>query len=259
MSYLSDRKQKRNKKLWYALAFVLLLSFLFFFRPIALFVTPVTYTLSSYLYLLTSFVEERKINLAGYFTSKRELESVIEELEKENDTLYNEIAFKNEQLATYLQDTGDTSPHRIEVQPHFTLLADLYDSFMINAGFASGLEKGMVVYAKGYEAIGVIEEVYADEAKVILISKYGNELEGVVGTSTLSLRLHGIGGGDFVIDAPKNVTVHEGQELFWREKKGMRVGSVALVEDTPQSIGKRIFVRGAFTPGVAERLYVDLP
>ena len=265
MTYLSDRRSKRNRFIYQLTGIVLLGCTVIFWVHIRLFLSPVMFSLSNGLFSIKITIADTYNSFHSWFSTKSTLENTINLLEAENNAMENEIAKKDALIASYdnVYKTNTTvTASTLEVFPLFSPLASLYGSFLISKGFSSEIVEGLIVYGSGYIPLGKVTKVGTHTSEVQLLSASGNELEGiVVGSSTdkVILRLTGMGGGDYSALLPKEVEIELGAVVMWKENPKMKLGTVVLIDNTPQAIAQKLLIRGTYSPTNAPQLYIDLP
>lgn len=110
--------------------------------------------------------------------------------------------------------------------------ATAYDTFIIDAGAASGIKVGDRVFASGGLALGEIVAVYATTARVSLYSSpgatYQASLVGRTGVP-VSLPLVGQGGGSFMAQVPAGTDVAVGEPVAFAGTAEALAGTVSAV------------------------------
>lgn len=111
----------------------------------------------------------------GYWRSLTVLQSENEQLKKENNELrranitFADLYAENKQLRELLDyKEAHRSQRLVPAKVIARNFGDLRDSFYIDAGRSKGLSRDMAVVHDGL--VGVIDEVYEDYAKVLLIT-----------------------------------------------------------------------------------------
>ena len=261
MTYLSDRQRKKAKliKIISFIVPVLLLSL--FWNPIKIFLTPPAFGTAAVLWNIKENIASSFAETKSYFTSRETFLKTIENLERENDQLLTEISILEEEIEVASLLIGTELPERGMIHivyPIFNSLTTIYDSLLISAGFGDGIEKGMTVYAAGYRPIGIVEEVGSSVSRVSLLSKGGNQIHGVIRNRDITLELTGIGGGDFISYLPKEKITEIGDTVFWKDNPGMELGQIVEIENEPQSISQKIYIKGSYEISGNTRLYVNI-
>jgi cell shape-determining protein MreC len=204
--------------------------------------------------------------IVSFFTSRSTYEKRIGDLELQVEHLENELAYTNELLHDTEQDTEEDNATTTvlsvgnKTQKLFPVVKDIttmYNSVVLSGGFDDDLEEGAVVYVRGYQAVGYIEKVHKSTSIMKLYSSSDQQVEGIIKDIDTSITLKGQGGGSFVIEAQKDVDLAPGQVVYLAGAHAMVLGTVVSVEDDPQDIFVRAYVRGAYNPNRANVFYVD--
>lgn len=120
-----------------------------------------------------------------------------------------------------------------------------YDTLVIDAGSAQGIELGDSVVYGGAGVIGRVAEIYGSSAKVKLHSSPKEESFVVMGKQALPARALGKGMGNFEALVPQGSPIVQGDEVTLQ---GMRLllGIVQVVEEKPDQPFSRILFRSPF-------------
>jgi len=162
---------------------------------------------------------DTRISLIGkdlyyYFTSRNTLEGYVTGLKNEVQNLQSANAelqvLKDENTKLKNQMSRSESASRILatilVKPNRTP----YDTIIVDAGSIEGVVAGSKVYANGNTLIGTVADVSNHTAHITLFSTPGQETDGVVVGSDITVTLTGRGGGAFEIDVPREVVLPVG-------------------------------------------------
>lgn len=268
MTYLSDRNKKKKQLIQRTVAACLLLLVIFLWRFIQGGVSSGAGYIEEGLFIFSQHVHSFDQGIATFFTSKKTYTDTITSLQNENDALKRELALREEtqmdttasgtiSMLSVKKETKDES-HHVQVYSLFSPLSTIYTTFLISKGFSDGVVTGDIVTTGDYSIIGKVDLVHQDTSRVALLSASGNEVEGIIGSST-SIRLVGIGGGDFSSELPKGVPVNVGDTIFFKENRAMKLGVVVSIDNEPQSVSQFLHIRGGYSITEAIRLYIDLP
>ncbi len=88
-----------------------------------------------------------------------------------------------------------------------------YDTLVLDVGEDTGVFTGARVMTDGGFVIGVISEVLPTRAVAQLYSSPGLTRDVAVGTARIPAVAHGVGGGNYRIELPKNTDIAEGDEV----------------------------------------------
>lgn len=119
-----------------------------------------------------------------------------------------------------------------------------YDILVIDAGSADGISSGDKVSLSEGGALGLVSEVYAREAKVLLYSSSGTETSAFLERGNVPVTLAGQGGGTFAFSLPRHVDVEPGDRVLLPGLSGELVAVVAEVELEPTDSEKRVLAGG---------------
>jgi len=110
----------------------------------------------------------------------------------------------------------------------------LYDTIVIDAGSRNGVSVGMLVYANSDMPVGVVARVGAVSSVVELLSSPGRHVEVVVGASgEIRASAEGLGGGNFVIRIPRDISISVGDPVSLPTLSGACIGYVSVVDAVP--------------------------
>ncbi len=105
-----------------------------------------------------------------------------------------------------------------------------YDSLLIDIGEDEGLVVGDEVFAERDYAIGSIVEVLKGTAVAKLYSAPDQKIDVLIGDSTIPVVAEGRGSGNFYIKVPKNISVHEGDQIIIPSMKNKVLGTAERVD-----------------------------
>ena len=88
-----------------------------------------------------------------------------------------------------------------------------YDTLIIDIGLDQNISIGDKVVVDGNVFIGYISEVYSNSSKVILYSSPGEKVVVLIGESNIGKEAVGAGGGNFSVNAPREIEVKEGDTI----------------------------------------------
>ncbi len=185
MSYLLDKKIKRNKILKYFI-FVVVLFFLIYFRA-GIFngLSYVSQFVFRPVLILGNGIGQKLSEAGSYFYSKKSLLS-------ENDSLklklseqearmsnYNSVLdenFKIKEILGRKNEKTDMILASILSKPN----QSPYDTLVIDLGLKDNITAGQKVFALGNIPIGRVAEVYFNSSKIVLFSSPGEKTEVVI-------------------------------------------------------------------------------
>lgn len=206
---------KKNRAIVGGIVFILLLGVIMFFSSRAINHTRIRGELITVpLWRLDTRVSLIGKDLYYYFTSRNALENYVTGLKNQVQNLESANAelqvLKDENTKLKNQMSRSENQQRvlatILVKPNRTP----YDTIIVDAGSAEGVVAGSKVYANGNTLIGTVADVSNHTAHITLFSTPGQETDGVVVGSDITVTLTGRGGGAFEIDVPREVVLPEG-------------------------------------------------
>jgi cell shape-determining protein MreC len=104
-----------------------------------------------------------------------------------------------------------------------------YDTFIIDIGAADGIEAGNIVFSE-MALVGIVEVAYKKTARVKLFSSPGMEIEVSVGGRRIPALAHGLGGGSFQMKLPYDISIKEGDAVFYPSLESPLIGVVKVVK-----------------------------
>lgn len=215
MSYLQDKKRKKQRNLRRFIFITLLALFIIFSASVSAFMMQGTHTILTPLLSMGNRVSQNITNIKTFFTSKNALQ-------KENETLKSELAGIEARLANYevLFNENEKIKEILLRKPgeRTMLLAGIlgnpnqspYDTLIIDAGEENNIKIGDNVFAYGDVPIGVVSEVASRTAKVKLYSTYGEKMSAVLAGSDTFIELVGRGRGNFEVILPRDFELVQG-------------------------------------------------
>lgn len=218
MSYLLDKKTKK-RKVNKILIFVVLIFIIIYFRTsIFSSLSFSSHSIFRPVITLGNNIGSNVKNMRSFFYSKKVLQRENEDLKlklKEGEATlanYNTILDENFKLKETLGRKVDTNPKILSAilsKPN----QSPYDVLIIDIGEDQGITAGSRVFALGNIPIGIVAEVYARSAKIVLYSTPGEKREVVIPGTDLFMQLVGRGGGNFEMILPRDFNVEKGTEV----------------------------------------------
>ncbi len=102
---------------------------------------------------------------------------------------------------------------------------------------------GEYLYAERDYAIGTIVEVLKSTAVVKLYSAPDQKIDVLLGDSTVSVVAEGRGSGNFYIKVPKNIAVHEGDQIVIPSMKNRVLGTAERVDSDEGDAYSHVYFR----------------
>lgn len=218
MSYLLDKKIKRNIYIRYIILIVFLIVFFIFRFSIFNSFSFISHFVFQPVLAIGNSVGEKISNTASYFYFKKTLHLENEDLKSKlveqeaRITNYNSILDENLKIKEIL---GRKSEKMNMVLGSILSKTNqsIYNTLIIDVGIKNNILVGQMVFALGNIPIGRIAEVYNDSAKVVLFSNPGEETEVVVSGHDVYMKLTGRGGGNFEMILPRDFVLEKGTQV----------------------------------------------
>jgi cell shape-determining protein MreC len=115
-----------------------------------------------------------------------------------------------------------------------------YDTLLVSLVPNTGVSVGDRVYASGI-LIGDVAELRQGGVLVSLFSTPGRTLDVRIGTPSAIVVMHGLGGGSFVFEIPKNVEIGEGDMILAGHGQEALIARVQYIVDEPEKTTVRVY------------------
>jgi|CXWL01.1.fsa_nt_gi cell shape-determining protein MreC len=151
-------------------------------------------------------------NVSYFFSDRIALSEQVRTLTEERDALF----YENESLRTQIAEYK-TLPFekgiiaRVNARPPTTP----YDVLLVDMGTADGVTVDSLVFAKGGVPVGVVADVSASSARVVLFSSSGRATDGWVGEDKYPVTFLGEGSGAFIAEVPREASIVEGDTTYF--------------------------------------------
>lgn len=211
-----------------------------FFVVVSLLVSFVfPHAVGKVLYSIFSPVWKAETETAAWFLEKVRFVESKASLIRENEAMKKELAL-HEVVALELTQIKDENSTLKELlgrpKKGTSLLASVlrrppispYDTLVIDVGSDYGIKVGDTVFAQGSLALGTIKEVFSDNAIVELFSSSDRETEVLVGVKGVPGKAVGLGGGNFKVELPVEVSAAVGDSV---RMPGINTTVVGVVGD----------------------------
>lgn len=257
MTYLSDkRKQNTRFKIVFGI-FIAAAALIFFWKYIVIGVSPVTLPVVQTYASSRDGVMGIPHAIVSYFTSRNVYEQKISTLELEIERLENVVAAQSRSDDDLSASTTLREASTIRAYPIVEDMTGLYDTVLISKGFVDGVTEGSKVYLRGRQVVGTITQVHKNTSLVSLYSASGSTVRGVIPELSLAFTLDGAGGGSFTVIMPKTLAPTEGMAVYLESDPTMILGTIVRIENDPQDIALRLYIRGVYNPSSSHTLYVE--
>jgi len=209
------------------IVFAVLISFIF------------PHVIGKVLYVVFSPVWKAETETAAWFLEKVQFVESKASLVRENEAMKKELAL-HEVVALELSQIREENSMLKELlgrpKKGTSLLASVlrrppispYDTLVIDVGSDYGIKIDDAVFAQGSLALGTIKEIFSDNAIVELFSSSNRETEVLVGVKGVPAKAIGLGGGNFKIELPVEVSAAVGDSV---RMPGINTTVVGIVGD----------------------------
>jgi len=254
MSYLLNKRLKRNNLIKYATLVVLLFIFIYFRDGIFHGLSYFSHTVFSPVLKIGNNVGEKFSNMGAYFYSKKSLllqnENLKLKLGEETAKISNcnSILDENIKMKEVLGRLPTGKAGKVEKSE--MILASIlskpdqspYDTIIIDAGIKEGITSGQRVFASGNIPIGVVSMAYPGSSKVILFSNPGETTNVVVSGHDVSMQLVGRGGGNFEAILPRDFVLEKGTEVTLPGITPYTVATVQTIISDPRDSFQKVLL-----------------
>ncbi len=237
MSYRYD-KQKKVRQRWYGIGILFFMLALFtplfgwifdvFERPLERAWNNSNQTMNGGKNLFQSWYAKTKL-----IEENQALQERITALEIDN--------IRTDYLAQQLEDIQELEEQGVENTAH--ILGTIgSDRLVIDGGTKQGIDVGDLVIAYDRVLLGEVTEVFDTTSRVELFSHTDRSLDGWVSSQEQLLVVTGYGGSRFVIEAPRELELEEGDVVYSQKYPDYMIGSVGHVEFDPRDPFKKIYL-----------------
>ncbi|MDP9249490.1 MAG: rod shape-determining protein MreC [bacterium] len=256
MSYLQDRKIKKEKYFKIAAATLLLLILFYFRAGVFRSVSFAGAVVFRPVLTLGSSAGGWFGNLGAYFSSKKSLSEENESLRQDllaRDAVranYDVLARENESLKKILWRLPEDNQKPILAAILLKPNRSPYDTLLIDQGEVAGVAAGDMVYAYGNIPIGRIASVTPYTSKVVLFSSSGETTEVAVPSLRKDAEEGGIfweatgrGGGNFEMILPRDFILEKGDAVVLPGLNPLTIAVAETVLSDPRSPWKSALLR----------------
>jgi cell shape-determining protein MreC len=245
MSYLLDRKLKRQKIFIYLSVFV-------FCAIVIYFRVPIFKTISNGMNNIFRPVLVLKENIFKNTALRKSFFQSKEDLLLENETLKTKITDLELQIAqtdlltkenNELKEVLNRKSSRNLVLANVLLHPSryFYDYMIIDIGEDFGIQEGERVFAFGNIPIGKVSQVFEKSSRVTLFSTSGENNQVFIKNTVFDLV--GRGGGNFEIILPKDFTLEKGDKATFTDLNTNIVAIVTKVISDPRDTFTKAILR----------------
>ena len=248
MSYLLDKKTKRNNFIKILLIVIVLFILIYFRASIFRALSSVSQTVFRPVLLLGNSVGNKFKGTSSFLYSKKSLYLQNENLKSELRELearisnYNSILDENIKIKEILCRKNEKV---------ILVLAGIlsrpnqspYDTLLIDAGTRQGITEGNLVFAHGNVPIGRVALVYPNSSKVILFSTPSEKTDVLISGKDIFMQLIGRGGGNFEMILLRDFSLERGTEVVLPGITPYVVGVVETIISDPRDSFQKVLLR----------------
>lgn len=234
MTYLKpdNRRNKKQRRFYYAVGICLVVLILLSVFTPHLF-SPIFQALDRPISNASAGIGEGLGNFFSFFRTKASLET-------ENAALNNELATDQGIAAErdFYQDEAAALLNMASSSPSGFIIAPIiskpgfspYDTFVVGVGAHDGVKAGQTVLTDKTTIIGRVVAAEGNSATVVLASSPGESESVLVGSTSIETMADGLGGGNFQIKLPRNVSVQVGDFVSLASSPQEMFGVIGSVE-----------------------------
>lgn len=238
-------KQKTKITIWLVSVF-LVFGILSMIWPNLL--TGFTHTIGKPLWKFKTNVAEKSIlaSITSYFKTKSTLNNKNLELKdilKESNYRLLEMELVKDENKRLRESLGMTNYFEKSVLSYVLSKPNKtpYDSLILDSGISEGVRVGDIVRFGESVVIGEIVGVEEKTSKARLFSTPGIQSEVVIGGS-LATTAVGYGGGNFLIELPRDIIVKEGMSVHLSNFPRTLLGFIEAIEKNSQDSFQKVFI-----------------
>jgi len=170
-----------------------------------------------------------------FFHSKADLVDENARLHKQNQDLeeklisFDLLASQNEELRKFLGVRSKLTGVAVPVTMHPS--QSPYDLLVLALSSENTVQVGNLV-TNGSVALGTVTEIAGKNAKVTLYTSPGTLTEGRIMKNGTPVILKGVGGGNFVYTAPRELDIVEGDLISLSSNSDFALARVSHIEET---------------------------
>jgi cell shape-determining protein MreC len=264
MTYLSGKAQQKKRYSRYGVFAVMFITVVFFWprlRP-TLFATlePAVVGYGSTKDSFSVFPEF----VSTYFVSHKKLVAHQKELEQEIERLENDLVTTqsllrektDEEASGVSSSTFSMSSRALVMYPLMEDITRVYGTVLLSKGYKDGVTAEALVYLRGNQVVCTIKEVYPSSSLCKLLTSYGETVEGVTSSSSITVSLVGRG-GHYLANIARDTPITKGEIVYLRSNPKMVLGTVSYVANNNQDTSWHVFVEGAYNPVTSSLFYVQ--
>ena len=186
--------------------------------------------------VVTAWAGDALDGIASYFIGAARLERENEELRRKlsyaKARLLQQEVFQDENTAYRKMWNRATSSEGVLASVITRPPQSPYDRLVLDIGREHDIERGDQVVRAG-AVLGEIETVFARSAVARLYSTSGEEVTGYVTGSDITVDLRGAGNGSFRANAPRDVSIEQGDVVTTQDAHSLVLAEVVTVDARP--------------------------
>ncbi|HAS80839.1 MAG: hypothetical protein UR25_C0004G0066 [Candidatus Nomurabacteria bacterium GW2011_GWE1_32_28] len=247
MSYLLDKKTKRNKLIKYIISFLVLCVLAYFRSPVFNRLSSFSYFVFRPVLVLGNNIGQIISGTGSYFYFKKSLllenENLKFKLDEQEARIsnYNSILEENYKIKEILG-----RKHKDSDMILATILSkqnqSIYSTIIIDIGAKDGVVSGQRVFAFGNIPLGHVAEVYSNYSKINLFSNPGEKVEVVIVGNDVLMQLIGRGNGNFEMILPRDFVLEKGTEVVLPGIDSYVIGIVQTIVSDPRDSFQKVLL-----------------
>lgn len=255
-------KKKNNKSLFYIKLISIVLICIFWSR-IRFFISPMLSDSFVKVFNSNNVFIHKYNDLLLYIKDRREMNDKINKLSIDNIYLENEIAkYKYNESQDKLKNEMVNNGKVDSIIAYSLGSKDnwIYDNFIINAGYRDGAYVGAMVYTRGMQPVGRIDQVNNNTSRVRLLSINGDEVECILEINNEKVTLIGSGGGEYTTKVKNSLLSNGygvGNKVLLGEDTSMVIGEIVHVDPVKDEDASLLHIRGYYNPASQTIFFVD--
>ncbi len=198
-----------------------------------------------------------------YIKDRNVLNDTLNKLSIDNMYLENQIAkYKynesQDKLKNEMADNGKIDniiAYSLGSKDNF-----IYDNLIINVGYRDGVSMDAIVYTRGMQPVGRVDQVNNNTSRVRLLSISGAEIEAILEINNEKVTLIGQGGGEYITKI-KNRLLSDGygvgNKVLLGEDTSMVIGEIIHIDAVKDEDTSLVHVRGYYNPASQSIFFVD--
>ncbi|MDD2934972.1 MAG: rod shape-determining protein MreC [Candidatus Pacebacteria bacterium] len=242
--HLKTNNRKKSRKFFW---FVLVVLIIFAYPKIANLFSGVFKSALTPFWNSENKLEEKSLNLFGFFSTKEKLLSANEQLKKDLLEAEMMLADRNLLLKENLElkefmgrlITDDMILASVLAKPN----ASLYDTAIIDVGNNLGIKVGDKIFVQGNILIGEIAEVSKNISKVKFYSSFKEQVSVMVGLYNIEATAVGRGAGNFEIKLPRDIDIKVDDPVFIAGTEARVLGNVAEIIFDPKDPFQLVLIK----------------